>query len=398
MNELKRQNPYVRLIFLFGFFALSIGDAFNVLFIKQMAESFAPAGKLELYISLPVTAMSAMMIVGVTLANLMVRRSGDIVSFLKVSTFITGIGMILRGVAFHYVILLLGFMAMGFGYGCFYIGIRYYAYLFEDESDRMEAMAFISGGAFAGQCLGTVLGGIMAGQMSYRMVYLISIVLLIVPFLLLRGVNIEAKLVVGSIKDSFKVLTNVRSVLYLIFLVLPLFACTVFTSYTVPLSADSFGFSSTVISALMLGAYMIAAYAGPAMTKAVTKAMSAMNATFVYCIGVAFLIAVYALGKTFPLLVLVVLLLGFMDSFGPSVMTEAYTGTSKGASYSAAEALMIYILVTRVGMTVAPTIILLFGTELALSGLVIIGMALFLIAGTFVNIMAGKEKNEKSNS
>jgi hypothetical protein len=41
---------------------------------------------------------------------------------------------------------------------------------------------------------------------------------------------------------------------------------------------------------------------------------------------------------------------------------------------------------------VAPTIILLFGTELALSGLVIIGMALFLIIGTFGNIMAGKEK------
>jgi predicted MFS family arabinose efflux permease len=397
MDELNRQNPYMRLIFLFGFFALSIGDAFNVLCIKEIAERFAPPSRLQLFITMPVTAMSAMMILGVISANSMIKRSGGMISFLKWSTFITGAGMLLRGLAFHYLILFAGFMAVGFGYGCFYMGIRYYAYLFDNEKDRIEALAYISGGSFAGQCMGTVLGGIMAGQMSYRTVYLLAVLLLIMPLILIRHLDIDRELSVGGIRDALKVLTNPHSVIYLIFMVLPLFACTIFISYTVPLAADEFGFSSTVISALLLGSYLIAAYAGPVITKAITGATSALNATFLYCIGIAFLIAVFSLGRTFPLLVLVVLMIGLMDSFGPSVMTEAYTSTVQTDKHSAAETLMVYILVTRVGMTIAPSIILLFGSEIALSGMVIIGLALFLIFGTVINIMTGRGTNEKSN-
>ncbi len=396
MHELKRQNPYMRLIFLFAFFALSIGDAFNVLFIKEMAETFAPADKLDLFISIPVTAMSAMMILGVICSDMMVRKKGNMVPFLRISVLLTVAGMLLRGLAFHYIILLAGFMAVGFGYGCFYIGIRYYAYLFEDETDRLETMAVVSGGSFAGQCMGTVLGGIMAGQMPYRMVYLLSTVLLLVPLILVGRLDIPVKIKQGSIIDAINVLKKGRSMVFLIFMVLPLFACTVFTSYTVPLEIDRYGYSATVISALLLAAYMIAAYAGPVMTKAVSGAMSALQATFVYCIGVSFLIAVFSLGRTFPLLILVVLLLGFLDSFGPSVMTEAYMSVhSKGKGGS--DALMIYILVTRLGMTVAPTIILVFGSTIALSGFVIIGMALFLFIGTFINaFQKDKGQNEES--
>ncbi len=391
MTDLKKQNPYVRLFFVFGLLALSIGDAFNVLFVKQMAEGFAPADKLELYTSLPITAMSAMMIAGVISANQMLIKSNSITSFFRVTVLVTALGMLLRGIAFHYFVMLLGFMAVGFGYGCFYIGIRYYAYLFEDEHDRMESLAFISGGSFAGQCMGTVLGGIMAGQMHYRMVYLLSVAILVVPFFIVGKLDIKASVKVGTIRNSLKVLRNPRAVIYLLFMVLPLFACTVFTSYTVPLEADLFGYSSTVISALLLASYLIAAYAGPFMTRKVTTTMTAVKATYIYCFGVAFLIAIYSLGKTFPLLVLVVLLLGAMDSFGPSVMTEAYTSSKVDDSYGDSEALMVYILFTRIGMTIAPSIILIFGTSLALSGTLIIGMALFLISGTILNVMLEKK-------
>ncbi|MBR4719183.1 MAG: MFS transporter [Lachnospiraceae bacterium] len=393
MSDLKKQNPYIRLFFVLGLFALSIGDAFNVLFVKEMAEGFVSPDKLELYTSIPITAMSAMMILGVISANIIVQKSGNIIPFFRISAIVTALGMLLRGVAFHYYIMLIGFMAVGFGYGCFYIGIRFYAYLFDDEKERMETLASISGGSFAGQCMGTVLGGIMAGQMPYRVVYLISVAILVIPLLLLNKIEIKKQLKIGSLRHSFKVFKNKRADIYLLFMVLPLFACTIFTSYTVPLEADRFGFSSTVISALLLGSYLISAYAGPFMTRLVVSNMSALKATFVYCIGAAFLIAVYSLGKTFPLLVLVVLMLGLMDAFGPSVMTEAYTDAGYEGDYGDGEALIIYILFTRLGMTIAPGLILAFGTTLALSGVVIIGMVLFLISGTILNmVVQGKEK------
>lgn len=393
MHELKRLNPYMRLIFLFAFFALSIGDAFNVLFIKEMAESFAPQGKLELYTSIPVTAMSAMMIAGVCVSNYIARHKDSFSSFLRIAVVLTIIGMAVRGLAFHYIIMLLGFMAVGFGYGCFYIGIRYYSYLFEDEKDRMETMAYISGGSFAGQCMGTVLGGIMAGQMAYRTVYLLAVLLMIPAFILSKRYEVKEKIGAGKISDSLKIFKNPKTVIYLLLMVVPMFACTVFTSYTVPLEIDAFGYSSTVISALLLGAYLIAAYAGPYMTGLITSLMRPLGGTYIYCLGVAFLIAVFALGKTFPLLVLVVLMLGFMDSFGPSVMTGAYTNINDGDKAGGSGSLLVYILVTRIGMTIAPTIILVFGTSLALSGFVIIGMALFMVLGTVINMIT--ERGEK---
>ena len=391
MSKLKRQNPYVRLVFLFAFFALSIGDAFNVLFIRQMAENVSNGSNLELLTSLPVTCMSAMMIGGVVFSNFIVRKSGNIISFVRISIIFTAAGMLLRSLAFHYLVMLLGFMASGFGYGCFYIAIRYYAYLFSDDKERLESMAQINGGAFAGQCMGTVLGGIMAGQMSYRAVYLISLVILIIPFFLTAQIDIKDKVTVGNILSSFRVLKNPKSVIFLIFMVIPIFACTIFTSYTVPLATDSFGYSSTVISAMLLAAYMITAYAGPAVTGFISKKMSAMKATYIYSSGIAMMIAVFSIGQRFMILVPVVMMLGLLDAFGPNVMTEAYTTFRGDDGNTASDALMIFILTTRVGMTLAPMVIAFFGSSIALSGAVLTGMALFLLSGTMINVLSSEK-------
>ena len=390
MDELKGQNPYMRLTFLFAFFALSIGDAFNVLFVRDMALSFAPEGKQELFTGIPVTAMSVMMIAGVCVSNYIVRRKKHFSSFLRLAVYFTMAGMVFRGLAFHYLIMLAGFMTVGFGYGCFYIGIRYYAYLFDSEKDRMETMAYISGGSFAGQCMGTVLGGIMAGQMGYRTVYLSAVALMIPAFLLCRKHPEDKEIDTGGLRESLRTLRDPEVVIYLLFMVIPLFACTVFMTYTVPLEIDDFGYSSTVISAILLGSYMIAAYAGPVMTRLITNFLRPISGTFVYCLGVAALIALYETGRSFGLIVLVSLLLGLMDTFGPSVMIGAYTGIADKSGHTGGGSLLIYILVTRIGMSIAPTLILIFGTPLALSAGVVIGNVVFFYFRRLMNANSKK--------
>ena len=393
MSDAKKTNAYMRMIFLLGFFGLSIGDAFNVLYAQDLARQIASPERLNFFVSLPITLMSAMMVVGVISANLMVQRDQDIVNFIRIATIVTAVGMLIRGLAFHYVLLILGFMVDGFGYGCYYIAIRYYAYLFSDDKKRLEAMAVIGGGSFAGQCLGTVLGGILAGQLPYRIVYLMALVPLMMPLVFLRKVKIDVPLVVGKLTDSLRVLKNRKAMRFLLFLVLPVFTCTVFVSYTVPLDANAFGYSPTMISAMLLGCYLIAAYAGPFMTRFVTARLSTLAAGILYCVGVAMLIAFYSLGRTFALLLVVVLLLGLMDSFGPSVLMDAYTKTGKGERYSDNDALVVYILVTRIGMTIAPTLIIVFETTRILSEFVILGLAIFLFMGVFVNL--GKKETTK---
>ena len=381
--RLNRQNAMMRVVFLLNMFGLSIGDAFNVIYVRRLAEKMVTPDKLDLYVSMPITGMSAMMIVGVIFSGIIARKLNGFLPFLRAVSIVTAIGMLVRGLAFNYWILFAGFLIDGFGYGCIFIAIRYYAFLFDDPTQRMESLVHVNVGAFAGQCMGTILGGILAGQMNYRTVYLIAVVLLVLPIIMLSFVSIDQKLTIGPIKNTFAVLKNKRAMLFLICMVLPVYTCTVFVSYSVPLAVDSYGFSATVVSAMMLGNYLIGAYASPFMTRLVTNRMSSIMACGLYAVITAVMILIYTLFSSMWLMLIAVVLLGFADAFGFSVLIDSYNNTKGDHDYSDNDSLVAFILMTRVGMTVAPTLILILGNTSVLSIVVIVGLIVFFAAGGF---------------
>jgi predicted MFS family arabinose efflux permease len=195
---------------------------------------------------------------------------------------------------------------------------------------------------------------------------------------------LTAEIDVGQIRDTLRVLKSRNTVRYLIEIVLPLFAANIFMSYLVPLEIDGFGYSSVMISALLLGAYLIAAYAGPAVTGFVTKMMRPGTASYVYCLGVAVLLTVYGIWKTFGVLVVVVLLLGFMDSFGPSVMTGAYTELNNKDGIRSSGSILVYMIATRIGMTIAPTMLVVSGTPFVLPFCIFAGVILYAVSSYWI--------------
>ncbi|MBO6015322.1 MAG: MFS transporter [Lachnospiraceae bacterium] len=383
MNRIrfKKQNAWMRLIFLLSMLGLSIGDAFNVIYVRRLAEKMVDSSALDLYVSMPITGMSTMMIVGVICSGIIASKTRGFLPYMRIVGIVTAIGMVVRGLAFHYWILFAGFLIDGFGYGCIFIAIRYYAFLFEDMQEQMQALIHVNGGAFAGQCMGTILGGILAGQMHYRTVYLLAVIILLVPILMLYVVKVEQTLHIGSMKNMFAVLKNKHAIRYLVCIVLPIYTCTVFISYSVPLAVDSYGFSATVVSVMMLANYLIAAYASPLMTKLVTKRMSAVIACLLYCVITGAMILIYSLIGGMPVMIVAVILLGLADSFGFSVLLFSYNNTKGKFQYQDNDALVVYILMTRIGMSVAPTLILLYGSTTVLSIVVFAGLAFFMLSG-----------------
>jgi MFS family permease len=390
-----RQDALMRVAFLLSFLGLSIGDSFNVLYSKQLAERLPNLTKPDFLTSLPITAMSGMMMIGVLFSGVIARRSKDYMKYMRTSLVAVLIGMLLRGLAFNYFMMLAGFMVDGFGYGCLFIGIRYYAFLFP-EQERMGTLAFLNGGAFAGTCMGTILGGMLAGQLPYRTVYLLAAAILIVPLLFIRKVHVEQEVRVGKMSDILKVFKNPKAFLFLLLIVLPVYTCAVFISYTVPLDVNNFGYSATVISALLLGEYLISGYLGPFATKFVEKHVSPLIGTVIFCMMYAVSIGLYSLSRSMPMLIIVIIILGIADSFGLNIITAAFTGTKKDDSYDDNTALIAFILFSRLGMTVAPTLILFFGNVIILSVVVLGGLALFLVAGLLLYLMAvgGKRKDD----
>jgi predicted MFS family arabinose efflux permease len=149
-----------------------------------------------------------MMIFGVVMSGAILKSCGGMLRFLKLCSMITALGMLVRSLAFNYWILFLGFAIDGFGYGCIFLAIRYYAFRLKDNMDVINSLVYINGGAFAGQCMGTILGGILAGQIEYRAVYMMATIILIVPLFILEKIELHGKPQIGNIKVIFGVLRN----------------------------------------------------------------------------------------------------------------------------------------------------------------------------------------------
>ena len=383
--QFKKQNAAIRIILLMCFFASSAGDAFNSVFIRRLLTLQSGTFK-DSQVGLPLTLCSAMMAAGVLISGRLIGGKRSYTGYLWNSMLTLLAGLILKSISVNYVILTLGFAVTGFGIGLLFIGIRYYAFLFSDEKQRMRALAYVNSGAFVGQCLGTILGGILAGQVEYRYIYLLSALILLVPLLFLKWVHVEGSTEISSSTDILRVLKNPRALVFLLGILLPIYACTVFLSYSVPLHVEDFGFSSNVTSVLLLGNYLLSAYAAPFFIELVSSHMSDMKSTLVYMLMTAVMIVLYAMFPSMPMLAAAVIVCGLLDSFGLTVVVNAFIKTKEKAQYSDHNALIVYILVSRIGQTAGSSVIA------ATNNLMILGVMLLVGMGGFIILNGGRRK------
>ena len=376
--EFLKQNAVVRLILLLCFFASSIGDTFSAVFIRHLLVQADILSEFNL--SLPITISSAMMAVGVLVSGKVFQKVKLFTDYLKCGILFLLLGNVIKGFSVFYWTLLIGFAVSGFGAGMLFIGIRYYAFLFEEEKQRMQALVYVNSGAFVGQCMAIILGGILAGQVSYQYIYLFSVAFLLSAVLMLKYVQVEGKLTIGKLSDMISVLKNKQAVLFLFCLLVPVYACSVFISYVFQLDVEDYGYSSTVTSVLMLLNYLLSAYAGPFFTDLVLSKMSAFKSTLIYILMTAAMILVYMLFPSMKILALAVIICGILDSFGLTVIMDAFSKTKGQHSYSDNSALIIYILLSRVGQTLGPTMVSAAGNIAVFSIFLIIGMVIYLIA------------------
>ena len=377
-DNFRRQNAAFRLIMLLCFFASSAGDVFNSVFIRRMLMT-TDGGSGEFMIGLPLTLCSAMMALGVLISGRLIGRKKSFASYLRVSILTLLAGLILKSISVQYSILVLGFSVSGFGTGLLFISIRYYAFLFPDEKQRTRALTYVNGGAFVGQCLGTILGGILAGQIEYRYIYFLSAVFLILPLLFLKWVQVEETAEANKTSEMQLIIKNPKVLLFLLGILVPIYACSVFLSYTVPLYVEDFGFSSNITSVLLLGNYLLSAYAAPFFTDLVSAHMSAMKSTLIYMLLTASMIILYVMFPSIIMLAAVVIVCGLLDSFGLTVVMNAFINTLENEKYSMHNALIVFILMSRIGQTVGSGLIAATNSILILSIMLVLGMGIYLI-------------------
>lgn len=376
--KMLRQNANVRILMVMCFFASSIGDAFNTVFIRRMLTDSGIVG--EIYISIPITAMSAMMVLGVLISGRMVGKMKSFNSYLRCAIALLFVGLLLRGLAFDYYVLVGGFAVSGFGIGLLFIGVRYYAFMFSDKEQRTKALVNTIGGSFVGQCLGTILGGILAGQLDHRYIYLLSAALLLIPFIMATRISIEGKLEVVRYSELLRVLKNRKALIYLLSVVLPMYAFSIFISYTVPLDVNDYGYSSTVTSVLIFINYLLSAYAGLILIPKLTAKLSGSKIILMYLLLTTIMVILYVVFPSMIMLSVVVIVCGVLDSFGLTLAIDSFTATKSEKTYSDNSSLILFYLFSRIGQMIGPTMISATGNLAVLGAFLLIGAIVFLLS------------------
>ncbi|MBR0277878.1 MAG: MFS transporter [Clostridia bacterium] len=377
------QSARVRVLILMCFFASSIGDAFNTVYIRSIL--FDAGETREFFIGIPITAMTAMMVLGVFCSAWIAGRTKDYISYIRLGIILLFLGLLLRGMGINFIVLTSGFAVSGFGTGLLYISVRYYAFMFHDSSQRMRALVYVTGGSFVGQCLGTILGGILAGQIEYRFIYLFSAAFLAVPFIMTLRVKVQGKVETVKYSELFSILRNKHALLFLVFTVLPVYACSIFLSYSVPMYVEDYGFSFTVTSVLILANYLLSAYAGPYCTEKILSKMSAQRSVIIYMLLTAITVISYTVFSNMVSLSALVIICGILDSFGLTALITAFTKNRGKYKYSDNSTLIMFYLFSRIGQMIGPTMISLSGN------LSILGI--FLLAGVGVSLITNGRKS-----
>lgn len=359
---------------------INIGKSMNAVVSGKLAAEVSEKSA-ELLTSMPASAAMLGSIAGILLSFVLTRYMGSVRRYLGLTAILTAAGLGLCAGAGSLYLFTAARAVLGFGEGILFMGIRNYCFQAQSSEKRTKMLAYITGGGFGGICLGSVAGGMLSDHVSYASVFLIAAAGVIGVFPMIRGIAAEFEAGKGDRGSVLHVLKNPGAVRYLACLVFPVYAGAVFLDYVLPLAGNSYGFSHTVVSALILFNCLIAGYASPVMSGIVMKKLTPFRGAVMYCALYGGLIFAYAAAENAAVLVLVVLALGACDSFGLLMISEGFIQTKGKYSYKDTEANIIFTLVSRAGQLSAPVCIAWSGGCTVLAGISAAGLGIYGVTG-----------------
>lgn len=314
-------------------------------------------------IGLPITAEMFMGLAAILLAGIFIGRLGMKRSFV-LAIALTALGLAGSAFSFNIPLYAIARGAVGFGYGMITILGRTYASSQQTESARTDALANLSGGSIAGLCFGSILGGILSEHISFGGVFFISAALLLIgfallPFILFNNPGINEASSKKPFAGILSVLGNLSSLSYLLLLVVPVYACSIFISYVVPLSGSSFELSTSAISALIMANSLLAGYLSPAMTGWCMKHLGLKKGILLYILATVAAITVYAVFPNLVVLLATVCVLGIADSFGIVMLLEGFSRTKGAATGDTSSGMIVVTMAGKAGQALAPSLMLL---------------------------------------
>lgn len=379
------------------YMAFNVASSFMPVYVARYVTD-AQSLPRELAASLPLTLN--LIFIGVTsvFCAPLLRRF----SFRSVAVVGAGISMLGDTTLFlgqNYIQLLWGLTLNGIGVGVITNSMNIFISSAPKEEIREEGFSLFNAGSLSGTACGMMLGASLAGIVGQRKVFCCSAVgwTLIMVLLWVLGRHMGGRLGKERVqkKKVGALLTSGGVMPYILFIQFPYVIINSFVYYYVPIYGDIQGFSESIVCLLLMLNSLCSVY----LSVSVTKYMAGKFKTgsIYLSSGLAFMaLLLFGVRSTVPVLITVLLILGFAGSFGISVRQMYFTKLDGVQAFGEESAMGVYNLMDNVGGSVGPILFsAIMGGTGALPGLAAFAGVSGMLNGIYALLFRNKKRKGK---
>lgn len=296
----------------------------------------------------------------------------------------------------NYIMLVLGLVLNGIGMGLITNSVNMFLAGISKEDERADGFSLFNAGSLSGTAVGMMLGASLAGALGRRRVFICSAAvwaLVMVLFWILGrnpgGVQGREK---QQKKNTGAFLTSRGVIPYMLLIQFPYVLINSFVFYYVPIYGDAQGFSESTVCLLLMLNLLCSVYLSVGVTKYMNTKFK--KGSIYLSSGLAFMaLLLFGVRNTVPMLLVVLLILGFEGSFGTSVRQMYFTGLSGVREYGEESAMGVYNLMDNMGGSAGPVV---FSAIMSSAGMVSALIAFVAVSGALNGIYAMLFRNKES--
>lgn len=279
----------------------------------------------------------------VTAAGACISMCGDVTLFLGQNYYLLVTGLILNGIGMGMITNSMNMLIAGF----------------RREDLRAEGFSLFNAGSVSGTGCGMMLGASLAGVVGQRNVFCCSAsvwaLVMVLFWVLGRYMGVSCGKEKAQKKNVGAFLTSRGVLPYMLFIQFPYVIINSFVFYYVPIYGDAQGFSESIVCLLLMMNSLCSVYLSVAVTKYMSQKFKKGSIYLSSGLALAALL-LFGFHSTVPMLLAVLLLLGFAGSFGVSVRQMYFTRLSGVQEYGEEPAMGVYNLMDNVGGSAGPVL------------------------------------------
>ena len=263
------------------------------------------------------------------------------------------LGYLMSAFAASLPVLILARFIFGFCDGFIINAMRLYAASQEDPELHTKLLVEYLAAINLGVCCSVVIGGLVADAISYSAVFLVGIALGLVCLALIGFVGFPNERISGSMSlvCAIRQLRNPRVLIFMLFVVVPIYMATLFVGYSFPLFGDEIGFSNSLVSGCLMINFLVIAYLTDIISGWIMKKVRPRPAVLGYMILQAASIGLFVLTASAWSAIAALILTSLWDCFGMVIIDTVLDDVKDTVTERNTLLQMIF---GKVGMAIAP--------------------------------------------